>query len=430
MKKCFFFMQGILLPILFCSAQKPVTRPLDIGDKVPDITFHNIINYKSRSAKLSDLKGKLVIFDFWTIHCGGCIATFPHLDSLQKIFGKNLQLFLVSTKAGGDDEAKIKLFFEKRKIRTGREEAFSIIVNDTILDRMFPPISIPHYAWIDGKGVVKAITGQDDVTLANIQSILKNEKISLHTKKNKVEFDRQKPLFVAGNIGEGQADLFLGRSILTGWKEGDLPGAGQRRNSKNEIIGFFMFNQSLYTLLGNAYSSGYSFQKNSVLIEINDSLKIEPPAGKEAYKHLYCYDLAVPPTSFENLQRYIREDIERYFHIRLTKEIRKVKCLVITSTDKLEKSSIKAEGPQAVLESLSLHKYMHDYPIPQVIQVLNTWSGMLLIDETGLSDDIDIELPFDLSDTRAIIQALQNTGFAVSEQERDAEVTVVSDTKN
>lgn len=42
---------------------------LTVGDVMPDITFNNLVNYKSSSAKLSDFKGKLVILDFWATTC-------------------------------------------------------------------------------------------------------------------------------------------------------------------------------------------------------------------------------------------------------------------------------------------------------------------------------------------------------------------------
>ena len=61
-------------------------KPLKIGDKVPDIEFKNIINYKSKTARLSDFKGKLVILDFWGTWCTSCIAAFPKMEESKGVW--------------------------------------------------------------------------------------------------------------------------------------------------------------------------------------------------------------------------------------------------------------------------------------------------------------------------------------------------------
>jgi thiol-disulfide isomerase/thioredoxin len=64
---------------------KPPTN-LKIGDKVPEITISNILNYKdstgkpSTSAKISEFKGKLLILDFWATWCTPCIKYLPELQ--------------------------------------------------------------------------------------------------------------------------------------------------------------------------------------------------------------------------------------------------------------------------------------------------------------------------------------------------------------
>ena len=58
----------ILLPILSGAQSQPV-KALKIGDTVPDITITSVYNYPASTIHLSDLKGKLVILDFWATWC-------------------------------------------------------------------------------------------------------------------------------------------------------------------------------------------------------------------------------------------------------------------------------------------------------------------------------------------------------------------------
>jgi thiol-disulfide isomerase/thioredoxin len=66
-----------------------------IGKAAPEVVGEFAINGKAK--KLSDLKGKVVLLDFWAVWCGPCIATFPHLRDWHKEFGKEGLVILGAT---------------------------------------------------------------------------------------------------------------------------------------------------------------------------------------------------------------------------------------------------------------------------------------------------------------------------------------------
>ncbi len=56
------------------------------GKSAPDVSPDFAINAKK--ARLEDLKGKVVLIDFWAVWCGPCRAVFPHLTRLHNEYHK------------------------------------------------------------------------------------------------------------------------------------------------------------------------------------------------------------------------------------------------------------------------------------------------------------------------------------------------------
>ena len=126
------FLTFCLLPCAFClvSACHPAA-PVSISNKpvsinnvpqtnlpLPPLTNAGNLGWKSfagANVKLNDLKGKVVVLDFWATYCPPCLEEIPHLNELQTKYGANLQV--VGLHIGGEeDEARVPEFVQKLKI--------------------------------------------------------------------------------------------------------------------------------------------------------------------------------------------------------------------------------------------------------------------------------------------------------------------------
>ena len=90
------------------GADHAETIPFASGDPAPDI---EVVSLKGERVRLSSLRGKVVLLDFWASWCAPCIEGLPITDKLYKEFkGKGLVVLPIS-----DEDAKTVAAFVKKQ---------------------------------------------------------------------------------------------------------------------------------------------------------------------------------------------------------------------------------------------------------------------------------------------------------------------------
>lgn len=301
---------------LYAQAQDNI-KPLTIGDAVPDITFNNLINYPTKTAKLSDFKGKLVILDFWATWCGSCIRHIPDMEVLQNEFKNEIKVLLVNSSAT-DNRKTVEQFLLRRKSQK-RPITLTVTSEDTMAAKLFAHNSIPHYAWINSKGVVAAITGIEDVTPENIRKAIDESGMAVRTKR---DMDTRKKIYLKEDVPIEQLRHY---AIFFKGKLFDLNGGGGvvvPRMESGAYDGILIGNTPLYqiyTSLASEILKDYNNDPARFIIKPADTAGLyfrnyhdTRHSMEWAAKNVVTLDLYAPSKSRRELFLKVLEELNHY----------------------------------------------------------------------------------------------------------------------
>ncbi|MDA2382430.1 redoxin domain-containing protein [Bacillus cereus] len=122
---------------------------IEIGKSAPDFELTKL---DGTNVKLSDLKGKKVILNFWATWCGPCQQEMPDMEAFYKENKENVEILAInytpSEKGGGEE--KVSNFAKEKGI------TFPILLDKNIdVTTAYKVITIPTSYFIDTKGVIQ-----------------------------------------------------------------------------------------------------------------------------------------------------------------------------------------------------------------------------------------------------------------------------------
>ncbi len=123
------------------------TRPVGnyVGDRAPDFSIRTLDGHDLR---LSDLRGKVVLINFWATWCGPCKAEMPSINRLfQEFRGKGLEVLAIASDLEG--EPVVRSFLREIPVE------FTVAADDQFeVNNLFEIRVVPTTLLIDQDGVI------------------------------------------------------------------------------------------------------------------------------------------------------------------------------------------------------------------------------------------------------------------------------------
>ncbi|WP_293887832.1 TlpA family protein disulfide reductase [Sphingobacterium sp. UBA3549] len=340
------------------------------GDKIPDAVWNqslelNYFNGKKKTVKFADLKGKLILLDFWSTGCPSCIEGIPKMELIQQRFPNKMQVVMVNSKRNKDTAKRIKTRFEKFKADFNFTPSLPTVLDDTIFTALFAHNTLPALAVIDAKGEFVAMTSSHSLTDKNIQALMDGNAV-LKNEGNYKNLIRSAAEPLLDTVGLHYISAF------GGYREHYLP-VYPNLNHKNGTTFLQMGNQSLQFMLFQAYGQALKgFRQNDLVIDTllgrqfkEKLLNLNSTQNKYWYQ-FYTYD-SVSRSQFADI--FCRE-FQNYFKIAVARRSDSIELYKIRFSDKIKNILTSRKASIARFQGIGEEAFYQNIPIGLFLQNL------------------------------------------------------------
>jgi len=147
------------------------------GSQLPDL--HAVEWIDQKPVKLSELRGQVVLLDFWAHWCGPCRYSLPKFQRLHETYNaKGLVILGLTSYYGTAEGRKVTPVQELAYLRTFKKNnrlSYGVVISDTpVNDRNYGVGSIPMSFLIDRRGDIRFIAlGASEPELGALEKMVK-----------------------------------------------------------------------------------------------------------------------------------------------------------------------------------------------------------------------------------------------------------------
>jgi uncharacterized protein (TIGR03435 family) len=368
------------------TAQSP---DLKIGSPAPQLKLTRFIQPSTGAlSNWQDLKGKVVVLEFWATWCSPCIPAMDHLNELaQKFKGKPIEFIAITD----EDEAVITQYLKKKPFSGSialdeKHETFSA----------YQFAGIPHSVVIDDKGNIAAITFPKEITETALDDLLAGKSLSLPVKQ------------AIGADLKWDDELVKDDTLFQVIIRASYAITGGFRPQRGRLT---FDGASLRNALMGAYNVAY----------VRSVFNFP---GSEADAK-YRISVAVPKGQENLLYTTLQKALQDTFGIQARRERREMDVFVLKVIDD-KKDVLKPSQSTGETSGFGSGKiYAKKQTLLKLSEFLENFKGKPVVDETNLKEKYDWELVYSSADPNLLTNSLrERLGLELVQAKRQIEVFV------
>lgn len=371
------------------------------GKPMPDLAFEKLINGQKKSlVTQKDLKGEIVILEFWATWCAPCIKHFPKINDLSAAYSDKGVTFISITP---ESPEIVERFLKRKPLNT-----WVAVDSDRSVVEYFGVYAYPTTIVIDKEGIVLDYIRPEQLTSAYLDGLLEGKALSVN--------NTSKRTVLLSNASSGTSEAnknsrkptykVIIEEVDSGTPEGGMTGKS----------------------MGILKTNGWSLKKTIAFASnISEPLVVGPDS---LLSKKFFIDVQLPRGKPELLDELLLDAIQNKFGFKTTSENRQIVTYEMTAPDGISKNLYASKSESGHFSTDDGILAASNWKLNALVSTIEETLGVSVDDQTGLTGKYDFNLYWDHEDPQSIIEAVSSQmGLTLTKKTISQRVVVVSQGK-